>query len=111
MKGDFSRFTFDARKHFTRVLMQQGRVQLDADWNEQVAMLLHRLDTLAADLIGPFGGPADHCGFTITPADRDLQIAPGRYYVGGMLCENDDAKSTYLTQPFAADAKDEFKNG
>ena len=26
MKGDFSRNTFDAGKHFTRVLMQQGRV-------------------------------------------------------------------------------------
>ena len=53
MKGDFSRNTFDPRKHFTRVLMQQGRVQLDADWNEQAAILLHYVRTLAADLIGP----------------------------------------------------------
>ena len=30
MKGDFSRDTFDPLKHFSRVLMQQGRVQLDA---------------------------------------------------------------------------------
>ena len=59
MKGDFSRQTFDPNQHFLRVLLQQGRVQLDADWNEQVAILLHYLQTLAADLIGPFGGPQD----------------------------------------------------
>ena len=59
MKGDFTRNTFDPLKHFTRVLMQQGRVQLDADWNEQAAILLHCLQTLAADLIGPHGGPSD----------------------------------------------------
>ncbi|HEX3531938.1 MAG TPA: DUF6519 domain-containing protein, partial [Thermoanaerobaculia bacterium] len=35
MKGDFSRDTFRKRKHYNRVRMQQGRVQLDADWNEQ----------------------------------------------------------------------------
>ena len=34
-RGDFSRDTFDPSKHFLRVLMQQGRVSLDADWNEQ----------------------------------------------------------------------------
>jgi hypothetical protein len=56
MKGDFTRDTYNPLKRFTRVLMQQGRVQLDADWNEQGAILLHYLRALAADLIGPFGG-------------------------------------------------------
>ena len=41
MKGDFSRETFDSVKHFSRVLQQQGRVQLDADWNEHTAIVLH----------------------------------------------------------------------
>jgi hypothetical protein len=63
MKGDFTRDTFDPAKHFTRVLMQQGRVQLDADWNEQGAILLHYLQALATDLIGPFGGPEGNAGF------------------------------------------------
>jgi len=45
--------------------MQQGRVQLDADWNEQTSILLHYLQNLAADLIGPHGGPAENCGFRI----------------------------------------------
>jgi len=59
MKGDFSRLTFDPKKHFTRVLQQQGRVQLDADWNEQSAILLHYIQALASDLIGDHGGPKD----------------------------------------------------
>jgi hypothetical protein len=31
MKNDISRDTFDSKKHYDRVLMQQGRVQVDAD--------------------------------------------------------------------------------
>ena len=42
MQGDFTRDTFDVRHHYTRVLMQQGRVQLDADWNEQTAIRTHK---------------------------------------------------------------------
>ena len=55
-RGDFSRDSFDPLKHFSRVLMQQGRVQLDADWNEQTSIVLHYLQALASDIIGPFGG-------------------------------------------------------
>jgi uncharacterized protein DUF6519 len=105
MKGDFSRLTFDPAKQFTRVLMQQGRVQLDADWNEQTAILLHYLQTLAADLIGPFGGPGNDLGFGIklVPASgsdpANLEIGPGRYYVDGLLCENRAAGVRYFGQP------------
>ncbi|MEI6900677.1 MAG: DUF6519 domain-containing protein, partial [Bacteroidota bacterium] len=35
MKGDFTRSTFNKEKHYHDVRMQQGRVMLDADWNEQ----------------------------------------------------------------------------
>lgn len=101
MKGDFSRDTFDPVKHFSRVLQQQGRVQVDADSNEQVAILLHYLRTLAADLIGPFAGPDGADGFQITReltgATDDFIISPGRYYVDGILCEN-EAEVTYNNQ-------------
>ena len=30
MRGDFSRFSFDQRKHYNAVLVQQGRVTVDA---------------------------------------------------------------------------------
>ena len=42
MKADFTRKTFNPAKNYSRVLMQQGRVQTDADWNEQFAALAHR---------------------------------------------------------------------
>jgi hypothetical protein len=118
MKGDFTRNTFNKENHFSRVLMQQGRVQLDADWNEQSEILLHYLRTLAADLIGPHGGPKDGCGFSLVPPNGggpnqhpgrikagaiseskqiDFNIFDGHYYVDGLLCEN-DRNITYHSQ-------------
>ncbi|HVT57248.1 MAG TPA: DUF6519 domain-containing protein [Thermoanaerobaculia bacterium] len=104
MKGDFSRLTFDPSKRFRRVLMQQGRVQLDADWNEQAAILLYYLERLTADLIGPHGGPEGQEGFAIGVCAEgttitDLTLGTGRYYVDGLLCENLDANATYFAQP------------
>ncbi len=101
MKGDFTRNTFNPEKHFSRVLMQQGRVQLDADWNEQAAILLHYLQSLAVDLIGPHAGPRGASGFGITPGDgkeKSFAIGAGRYYVNGILCEN-EAKLDANQQP------------
>ncbi len=95
MKGDFSRDTFDPRRRISRVLMQQGRVQLDADWNEQVAAQLHLIRTLAADITGPHGGPGE--GFSIAgqssdgknaPANSFFWILAGHYYIDGWLCDN-----------------------
>jgi hypothetical protein len=97
MQGDFSRNTFDPLKQFRRVLMQQGRVSLDADFNEQGAILLHLLETLASDLIGWHGGPAN--SFQINAAaTHDFAILPGHYYVEGKLCDNSRANLSYVTQ-------------
>lgn len=112
MKGDFTRDTFDEFRHFSRVLMQQGRVQLDADFNEQAAILLHYLRTLAADLIGPYGGPEGEHGFKISFSesnDGNFTIGMGRYYVNGILCENgNDIK--YLDQECFKNLPSEEKN-
>lgn len=91
MKGDFSRMTFDPSKHFLRVLMRQGRVQLDSDWNEQTAILLHYLQTVVKDIIGPYAGPGgEHYGFEITGVGKEnFKIGKGRYYVNGILIENE----------------------
>lgn len=89
MKGDFSRKTFDRARHHAGVLMQQGRVQVDADWNEQLAIQRHRDETEALDVIGECGAPKHEAGFRIQPAPDglDLLISPGRYYVHGRMCE------------------------
>lgn len=95
---DITRDTFKRNRHFSRVLMQQGRVQLDADWNEQTDLLLHYMRTITADILGPHAGPGD--GFKITPRPDtstkktpivpfEFLVAEGRYYVDGLLCEND----------------------
>jgi hypothetical protein len=99
VKGDFSRDTFDAGKHFSRVLMQQGRVTLDSDYNEQSSIGLHQLRTTMRDLIGPFGAPREGGGFRIQPLpEGGLGISSGRYYVDGILVEN-EAECRYDAQP------------
>jgi len=108
MSGDCSRDSFVPDKLFSRVLMQQGRVQLDADWNEQTSLTLDYIRTLANDLLGPGAGPAGNVGFQLftkanlpsqptggtpdefTDEERnavkngDALLMPGRYYVGGL---------------------------
>src|SRR5260221_14053612 len=107
MKGDFPRVTFNPAKHFSRVLLQQGRVALDADHNEQNAILLHYLRTLARDLIGPYAAPTDNPGFLLSydPKLKDLVIGAGRYYVDGILveCDQDRPYSQQPACPWAAD--------
>src|SRR4051794_27631139 len=101
MPGDYSRKTFDRKKHYTGVLMQQGRVQLDADWNEQLAIELYRAETEAKDVIGLCGVPKSDDAYKITTDGSDLFIAPGRIYASGLLCELDfDAPATYTNQPY-----------
>ncbi len=91
MKGDFTRFTFDRAKRYSSVRMQQGRVQLDADWNEQVDIDRYLRETALADVIGRCGVPKDENGggFRVTVTeDGSLTISHGRIYVDGILCEN-----------------------
>lgn len=99
MKGDFSRRTFDPNKHLAAVPMQQGRAQLDADWNEQLEISAHRTETETRDVIGEAGGPIHNAGFEVTDAGSgDLFISKGRYYVGGLLVEN-EATCRLTAQP------------
>jgi hypothetical protein len=109
MYGDITRDTFDQRKHYARVLYQQGRVGLDADPNEQTAILLHYLRSLARDLVGSAWGPKGDLGFAITAGTGgDFKIGAGHYYVDGILCEC-ETPCTYRTQPhypLAADEQD-----
>ena len=81
MAGDFSRtFTrFDRDKGYAGVLMQQGRPQLDADWNEQLALQQHRVEAETRDVVGRCGTPKKGDGFNVTvaPDGTDLFIGAG----------------------------------
>jgi hypothetical protein len=102
MPGDYSRKIFDPKKHYSGVLMQQGRVQLDADGNEQLDIHQHRLHTETTDVIGLCGVPIRGNGFKIGSATGglDLTISPGRMYVGGLMCELEEPGTTYTRQPY-----------
>lgn len=99
MKGDFTRLTFRGANHYRGVLLQQGRVALDADWNEQIDIQRHHDESTARDVIGAGGGPKRGAGFAVTDADGgvpracpdgDLRLSAGHYYVAGVLCENEE---------------------
>jgi hypothetical protein len=102
MAGDISRSSFNQGKHFSGVRMQQGRVQTDADWNEQVDIAQHFTRTAALDLIGPYGAPIANAGFGISAPGGVLTIGAGRMYVNGILCENGQA--ALVAAPPAASA-------
>jgi len=98
MATDISRARFDPRQDYSGVLLQQGRVLLDADWNELVSLLGRRSRAAAADLgsSGPGPGTAGVAvvprttpdGFAVTVTGGDLTIGAGRMYVDGILAEN-----------------------
>jgi hypothetical protein len=98
MKGDFTRLTFKRRKRYSSVRMQQGRVQLDADWNEQLDISTYFHRGALEDSLGPAGGPIGKAGFGLSVVGNNLRLGAGRYYVGGLLCEN-DADVLYTAQP------------
>jgi Family of unknown function (DUF6519) len=92
MKGkiDISRDTFRKEYHYNKVQMQQGRVQVDADWNEQVDIQDYHNKTSLRDVVGKSGAPIENAGFAVTiSADGKLMAEPGRYYVDGILIENE----------------------
>lgn len=92
MHGEFSRLTYDPRKHVAGVLQQQGRVGLDADWNEWVEAVLRRLRVETLDAIGGCGQPMHAHGFkvAITASGTEhpsVTFSAGRLYAGGLLAE------------------------
>ncbi|WP_408891065.1 DUF6519 domain-containing protein [Myxococcus faecalis] len=97
MKGDFSRNTFRPAKHYSTVRMQQGRVQLDADWNEHVDLQQYLDQTTRRDVIGHSGTPqepgtpAEQTGFALFTQGTRPFVRAGHYYVEGILCENEQA--------------------
>src|SRR5271157_4459971 len=107
-RGDFSRLTFAEKNHYRRVLMQQGRVQIDADGNEQIAIGDHIAATTSTDVIGqsgypvttpPTGTATGAFALGLNAGGTDVTIEPGRMYVDGLLVENDTPDATLLTQP------------
>lgn len=102
MHADLSRTTFAAQASYRSVLLQQGRVMLDADFNEQAAITAHHDEARTRDIVGAVGGPlpddpAQPGPFALrtaagaVPASTpwaSLVVTPGHYYVDGALVES-----------------------
>lgn len=98
MSGDYSRVRFDPRIDIGGVQMQQGRVQLDSDWNEWVAVLDRRLRAESVDTFGVHTtpgitgvavvSPQTPDAFKINASGGNISIGRGRMYVDGLLAEN-----------------------
>ncbi|HUA27949.1 MAG TPA: DUF6519 domain-containing protein [Streptosporangiaceae bacterium] len=105
MAGDRARVSYDPSRKWRGLVAQQGRVTVEADWNEAAAIDSERDRMEALDVIGPAGTPDHGYGVTAVPADAaapatpgDLTIAPGTLYLGGERLDLDGAV-TYSTQP------------
>src|SRR3569833_395954 len=98
MSGDYSRVRYAPRTDIAGVLMQQGRVQLDSDWNEWVAVLERRLRAETVDVFGVHAAPGVSGVAVVSPQTPDafkidamggaITIGRGRMYVDGLLAEN-----------------------
>src|SRR5258708_16441413 len=94
MSFDTSRYAFDPWNNFAGVVMPQGRVQLDSDWNEWLAELGRRLRAGTLDIVGRAAVPlTTKNGFKIELAQSStggisVSIGQGRMYVDGLLAEN-----------------------
>jgi hypothetical protein len=89
MGGDYTRWTFDPVKDYSELFKQQGRVDLDADWNEFVEMVYRRWRAETIDIIGRSVVPeSTPNAFFITPSGPSMfTIGIGRMYVDGLLAE------------------------
>jgi len=89
---DNSRITFNPLNDYSGVVMEQGRVQTDADWNELLFEMGRRLQAGALDTMGQAVYPTTTpFAFQIVPstaAGGSVTIGRGRMYVDGILVEN-----------------------
>ena len=95
MGADVSRVRFDPQRDFSGVELQQGRVLLDADFNEQVAIADRRLRAAVVDLFAETAvSRATPKAFTVAVKGLELFVAPGRMYVNGLLAEARERANT-----------------
>jgi hypothetical protein len=109
MSFDNSRFTFSPWNDYFGVVMQQGRVQLDSDWNELLAELTRRIQAGTMDILGLSGVPSTTPyafainAFLDASALPHITIGAGRIYVDGLLAENHGASGSAQWDPALAE--------
>ncbi len=106
MAGDRARVSYDPSRKWRGLTAQQGRVTVEADWNEAATISEERDRQLTLDVVGPVGTPDRGYAVTAVPAaggpsgstPGDLFVGPGTLYVGGERLDL-DAPVDYASQP------------
>lgn len=99
---DLSRAAFDAKKRYTSVRMQQGRVLLDDDFNDAERIQEEDERRALLDIIGPSGSPDD--GFRVengrinSLGGMTFDILAGTLYLGGLRVVNPELED-FAEQP------------
>jgi hypothetical protein len=106
MAGDYARVSYDPSRKWRGLTAQQGRVTVEADWNEAGAISEQANRQLTLDVVGPVGTPDQGYAVTVVPASGgppgstpgDVFIGPGTLYLGGQRLDL-DAQVDYAWQP------------
>ena len=88
MGSDRARNTYDPKQQYRSVVMQQGRVTLEADWNEAQQIAEEEMRREMLDIVGPAGTSDDGYRVVIPPLTVshrfDFAVQKGSMYVGGL---------------------------
>jgi hypothetical protein len=89
--GSGAKISYDPTQQYRAVVAQQGRVTLEADWNEvhQIANEELREETL--DFVGASGTPDNGYEVMIEGTQSDFATTKGTMYVGGLRVFSDKA--------------------
>jgi hypothetical protein len=100
MGSDIARVSYDSKQLYRSVVIQQGRVTLEADWNEEQAIAGEELRQQTLEIIGPAATP-DNAYQVLPPINAtpfNFSVRKGTMYVGGVRVQL-DAQTDYLNQP------------
>ena len=94
MAGDRARVSYDPSRKWRGLIAQQGRVTVEADWNEAATIDAERDRLLTLDVVGTVGTPDGGYAVTAVPVGGlatpgDLVIGPGTLYLGGVRLDLD----------------------
>lgn len=102
---DISRHVFQPRKRYSGVRMQQGRVLLDSDWNEDERIESEEARRTLIDIVCAKG--SSNQGFRVLSSGSpittyDFSYENGSFYLGGLRFETETDAGTperFLNQP------------
>ncbi len=88
MSSDRARISYDEHRQYRAVVMQQGRVTVEADWNEAQQIVNEEIRKETLDIVGSSGTPDKGYAIDLTGQPTqlpfDFSVCPGTMYVGGL---------------------------